>query len=66
LRIKTGDYEIKFYDRYGAKVKTTRKASASSYTSAILKGRKFIGIHGLNSFRVDRLIYNSLDKRGFF
>lgn len=64
MRIVTGDYEIKFYDRYGAKVKTARKVSAPSYTEAIDKGKRFIGIHQLNSYRVDRLVFNSLDKRG--
>jgi hypothetical protein len=61
-RARTGDYQVFFFDEYGGKVKTGRKVKSECLLMAIKKGRRYASVSGHSSFRVDRVIYNSLDR----
>jgi hypothetical protein len=61
VRIATGDYRVFFFDSYGGKVKEAKKVKAQGLISAIKKGRRYCKVCGYNSFRIDRVIFNSLD-----
>jgi len=59
--IKTGNYRIHFYDKYGTKVKLDKKVKANTLHSALKKGRRYTQIGGHSSYCIDRRIYNSID-----
>jgi len=60
--INEGDYRIYFYDKYGTKqTKGVPKAVAKGLGQAIKKARRYAKLAGFPSYRVDRIIYNSLD-----
>jgi len=61
MRVVTGEYRVFFFDNYGGKVKEARKVKSGGLISAIKKGRRYGKLCGYNSFRVDRVIFNSLD-----
>lgn len=61
MRVRTGEYSIWFYDRYGGRIKDARRVKSSTLVSAIKKGRRYHRVCGYASYRVDRSIYNSLD-----
>lgn len=60
--IMEGDYRIYFYDKYGTKqVKGVPKATAQGLNNAQKKARRYAKLAGYPSYRIDRVIYNSLD-----
>ena len=62
MAIKVGDYRIYFYDKYGAKqTRGVPKANAKCLGLAIKKARRYAKLAGYPSYRIDRVIYNSLD-----
>lgn len=63
MRVATGEYRVFFFDNYGGKVREAKKVKAEGLISAIKKGRRYGKACGYNSFRVDRVIFNSLDNR---
>ena len=61
-RLKTGDFHVLYFDRYGERIKGARHVQATSVTRAIRKGRRYGKRCGYHSFRVDRAVFNSLDE----
>lgn len=62
-RVNTGEYVVKFYDKYGAEVKSER-LFARCYTDGVAKGEAGLkGNAGLLSFTLWRQVFNSLDER---
>lgn len=61
-QLKTGQYKGIFFDRYGNKIRKTHHVIADSYTKAVRKCRLYAKFCGFHSFRIDRAIYNSLDR----
>ena len=60
----TGDYIIEFFDRYGRQLKDF-KTSASGLNMATATGEILLSEHAvIKSFKITRIIYNSLDKGG--
>jgi hypothetical protein len=59
--IKTGNYRVHFYDRYGTKIKQEKKVKATTLHNALKKGRRYAQLAGYSSYCVDRRLYNSLD-----
>lgn len=67
--IKTGDYIIRYFNRYGARLKDlqdvaeSQTAALAAAEARIQANRDFNGEHYLPaSFAIDRRIFNSLDK----
>jgi hypothetical protein len=61
MRVVTGEYRVFFFDNYGGKIKEAKKVKAQGLIQAIKKGRRYSKACAYNSFRVDRVIFNSLD-----
>ena len=60
--IETGNYQVLFYDKYGHKLKQFEGGATTSMT-AMAVGRDMVqGDKEINSFTIDRRIFNSLDK----
>jgi hypothetical protein len=63
--IKTGDYVICFYDTYGNKAND--KLPSESYTEAIRLGNEVLNEYErVDSFTIDRRVYNSKDAHEAF
>ena len=60
-RLKTGEYQIHFFDAYGERIKLAPQVFAISFTTAMKKARRYSRIANFGSYRIDRAIYNSLD-----
>jgi hypothetical protein len=59
---ETGDYIIEFFDRFGRQLKDFR-TSASGLNIATATGEILMSEHAvIKSFKITRIIYNSLDK----
>ena len=64
MRVRTGEYVVNFFDRYGGHLKHYDK-SVSSYMGSLAVGNQFIEKHEeIDSYRVMRAVYNSLDNLG--
>jgi len=61
-QLKTGQYKGVFFDKYGNKSRKAHHVIADSYTQAVRKCRLYARFAQYHSFRIDRAIYNSLDK----
>lgn len=67
LMVTTGEYIIHFYNRYGARLKGSKKGS-ESHMKAICKAEKLLlkqkgaGEARAFSYTIDRRVYNSLNK----
>lgn len=60
--IETGNYSIRYYNRYGAITRETKHIK-KSLTQAIVVGMETVKDNAeLASFTVDRRVFNSLDK----
>ena len=62
----TGGYIIEFFDRYGRQLKDFKtSADGLSSAKAVGEGRMLQTAQaGIKSFKITRIIYNSLDDRG--
>jgi len=64
MRAKTGDYKIHFYDRYGQRLKAL-EAVENSLLSSMEAGDQIKDREAeVNSYSIDRVIFNSLDQEG--
>lgn len=61
--LRTGQYNIVFFDTYGNRIKKIRPVHAGNLMQAIRKGRRYAKLCNYHSYRIDRAVYNSLDPR---
>jgi ABC-type Na+ transport system ATPase subunit NatA len=59
---RTGDYLVRFYDRYGTPIKAMDHID-ESVTASTEHAKAKLGENGSSSFTISRMIYNSLDVR---